>query len=451
MSPSHFSRLVDRAQALCEEHAIPGAAIGVWHDGALHEAGVGVTSVAHPLPVTAETRFQIGSITKTVLATAAMRLVEQGRLDLDAPLRTYLPTLRLRDAEAQERATLRTVFTHTGGWVGDVFDDFGWGDDALRRAVEERMPELPQEHPFGALFSYNNAGYYLAGRALELASGQTFERAIDELVLAPLAMAQSRFFPWEVMLHRFAVGHIQQPGGPAVADPWPIGRAAHAPGGIVGTVGDLLRYAQAHTGDSGLLSAESQARLQEPQVAALGDYERMCVTWFSNELSDGTRVIRHSGGTNGQIAGFWVVPGRRFAMAVLTNAGNGGLLTRALYLQALRDYLGLDDADPQPIDVPPERMRAVAGRYAGALQDNVIELRDGQLWLQAIPKGGFPRADSPPGPTPPPAPLRFYDERCAIITEGVYAGARAEFGDWRDGRPAWLRSGARARRRITTE
>lgn len=451
MSASHFNRLVDRAHALCQEHKIPGAAIGVWHDGAHEEAGVGVTSVAHPLPVTAATRFQIGSITKTIVATAAMRLVEQGRLDLDAPLRTYLPTLRLRDQQAQERATLRTVFTHTGGWVGDVFDDFGWGDDALRRAVEERMPELPQEHPFGALFSYNNAGYYLAGRAIELLMGQPFEQAIAELVLRPLAMQQSQFFPWEVMLHRFAVGHIQRDGGPAVADPWPIGRAAHPPGGVVSSVGDLLRYAQAHMGDPGLISAESQARMREPQVPALGDYERMCVTWFTNNLSDGTPVLRHSGGTNGQIAGFWVVPEQRFALAVLTNAGNGGLLTRELYLQAIRDYLALDDADPPSIDAPPARMQAVAGRYVGALQENLVELRDGQLYLQVVPKGGFPRADSPPGPTPPPAPLQFYNDGCVIVTEGMFTGARGEFGDWQDGRPAWLRSGARARRRADME
>jgi CubicO group peptidase (beta-lactamase class C family) len=447
MSSELFSNLIGRAHTLIAEHNIPGAAVGVWHDGATAAAGVGVTSVANPLPVTAETRFQIGSITKTVVATATMRLVEQGALDLDAPLRTYIPGLRLRDPEAQERATLRTVFTHTGGWVGDFFDDLGWGDDALRRMVDERMPAVPQEHPFGALFSYNNAGYYLAGRAIERVSGRTFEEAIAELALRPLGMASSAFFPWDVMLHRFAAGHIQREGGPTVADPWPLGRASHPPGGIVSTVGDLLRYAQAHVGDPLLLAPESQARMQEVQVSTIGDYEQMCVTWFTNRLSDGAPVFRHGGGTNGQIAGFWVVPARRFALAVLTNASNGGILARELYLQAIGDYLGLADPEPPPVALPAERLQAATGRYTSALADAVVELRDGELLLQQLPKGGFPRPDSPPGPTPLPAPLRFTDERCVVVPAGPFQGARGEFGGWESGRPAWLRFGARARRR----
>jgi CubicO group peptidase (beta-lactamase class C family) len=448
MSSSTFTRLVERAAALCAEHTIPGVALAVWHDGAVEEAGVGVTSAAHPLPVTADTRFQIGSITKTVVATAVMHLVEQGRLDLDAPLRAVLPGLRLADPEAQERATLRHVFSHTGGWVGDYFDDLGWGDDALRRLVEERMPTLPQEHPFGELFSYNNAGYYLAGRAVEQVTGQTFEAAMADLVLGPLGMARSGFFPWEVMLHRFAVGHIQRAAGPDVADPWPLSRVTNPPGGIVSTVGDLLRYAQAHVGDPLLISAESQARMREPQASALGDDEQVCVTWFTNLLDDGaTRVYRHGGGTNGQTAGFWVVPARRFAVAVLTNASNGPLLYRELYLQALRDYLGLDERDPAPTTLAPERLAAMTGRYAGALADNVVELRDGALALQVFPNGGFPLPSSPPTPTPPPAPLSFYSDTCALVTEGAFKGSRAEFGGWSKGRPAWLRFGSRARRR----
>jgi hypothetical protein len=212
-------------------------------------------------------------------------------------------------------------------------------------------------------------------------------------------------------------------------------------------VDDLLRYAQAHLGDALLLSTESQTCMQEPQASVVADDERICLTWFTNALSDGTRVIRHSGGTNGQIAGFWIVPARRFALAVLTNAGNGGMLTRELYLQAVRDYLGLDDGAPAPIDVPPERLEAVTGRYTGALQDLVVELGERGLIARAIPKGGFPHADSPPPPAPAPAPFAFYSESCVVVTEGGFKGARGEFGGWQNGRPAWLRFGARARLR----
>ena len=106
-------------------------------------AGFGVTSVDNSLPVDADTLFQIGSTTKTFTDAAAMRLVEQGKLDLDVPIRTYLPNLRTAGAGVAERLTLCHLFTHTGGWFGDYFNDFGWGDDALAHMVEQ-VAELPQ-------------------------------------------------------------------------------------------------------------------------------------------------------------------------------------------------------------------------------------------------------------------------------------------------------------------
>ena len=119
-----------------EETATPGVAVGLLHEGAEHTAGFGVTSVENPVEVTPETLFQIGSITKTFTGTTAMCLVEQGLLDLDAPLRTYLPDLMLGDEDVAARATMRHLFTHTGGWIGDYFDDLGAGDDALARMID---------------------------------------------------------------------------------------------------------------------------------------------------------------------------------------------------------------------------------------------------------------------------------------------------------------------------
>src|SRR2546430_623690 len=125
-----FGLLCERVEAAMTHFQVPGVALGLWHDGQEHMAGFGVTNVNHPLPVDADTLFQIGSTTKTVTATAAMRLVERGVLDLDAPVRTYLPDLRLADDDVAARVTLRHLFTHTAGWEGDVFDDTGAGDDA---------------------------------------------------------------------------------------------------------------------------------------------------------------------------------------------------------------------------------------------------------------------------------------------------------------------------------
>src|SRR4029078_6919921 len=127
-----------------------------------YTAAFGVTNVDYPLPVQVDTLFQVGSTTKTFTATAVMRLVEQGKLDLFTPLVNYLPDLKLSTDEITSRVTLRDLFTHTGGWVGDVFDDFGPGDDAVMKYVAQ-MNKLQQLTPLGKIWSYNNAGFTLAG------------------------------------------------------------------------------------------------------------------------------------------------------------------------------------------------------------------------------------------------------------------------------------------------
>src|SRR5579872_6692369 len=124
---SDFAQLGEFTRQEMERLKVPGVAIGVHHDGQDYTAGFGVTNVNHPLPVTEDTLFQIGSTSKTVCATAAMRLVEQGLLDLDTPVRTYLPGLKLADESAAARVTMRHLFNHTGGWQGDFFENTGAG------------------------------------------------------------------------------------------------------------------------------------------------------------------------------------------------------------------------------------------------------------------------------------------------------------------------------------
>src|SRR5512138_126583 len=163
MPSAPFSTLCERIARRRQELKVPGVAVGVWQAGQEETAGFGVTSLANPLPVTPETLFQIGSITKTMLATAAMRLVEQGRLELDRPVRAVLPELRLADEATAAGLTLRHLLTHTGGWAGDYFNDFGWGSDSLAKMVDS-LVRLPQQTPAGTLWSYNNSGFDIAGR-----------------------------------------------------------------------------------------------------------------------------------------------------------------------------------------------------------------------------------------------------------------------------------------------
>src|SRR5687768_16093275 len=110
-----MSELQDFLNEKAAELGVPGAMAGVVVDGVEHTAFFGVTSVENPLPVDDKTLFQFGSTGKTFTATAILRLVDQGKVDLDAPVKKYVPELTLKDKEAEEKVTVLQLLNHTAG------------------------------------------------------------------------------------------------------------------------------------------------------------------------------------------------------------------------------------------------------------------------------------------------------------------------------------------------
>ena len=426
-------------EAAVEETATPGTAIGLVHDGEEHAAGIGVTSVENPLEVTPETLFQIGSITKTVTGTVAMILVERGELDIDAPVRRYLPKLALADDDVAARVTMRHLLTHTAGWVGDYFADHGAGDDALARMLGD-LPRLPQLTPLGEVWSYNNAGFYIAGRVLEVVGGAPYELLVQRLLFEPLGLEHSLFFTEDVMTRRFAVGHHRaEDGPPTVARPWAIGRAHHAAGGISSTVVDLLRYARFHLSDGeGVLTRASLDEMQRPHAAAAPIFGSVGLTWGIDD-GTGVRLIHHGGGTNGQVAHLSFAPDSQTVLAVLTNSQRGGEVVEAA-LDRVVDALG--GRKPERISVILEPAEYL-GTYRSPLLDAELATTDGGLRLTITSRGGFPTEDSPPMPSPPPVTVEFFERDRLFVPDGPGAGTEAEFLRGPDGRIAWLRFGGR--------
>ncbi len=441
-----WQRLGEFAAETMAAKGVPGVALGVLHGDEEASTGLGVTSVDHPLPVTDETLFQIGSITKTFTGTAILRLVEMGKVDLEATVRTYLPGFRVADEEATAGATVRHLLTHTGGWAGDYFHDTGPGDDALARYVAD-MAELEQLAPLGAHFSYNNAGFSVAGRLIEVVTGQTYEAAMAELVLEPLGLRACFFDPGEVMTYRFAVGHLIQEGTAQVARPWPLVRSIYAAGAIVCHVKELLRYARFHLGDgkaedgTQVLSPESLSQMQTPQVTIWGK-EAWGMPWSVDETF-GPRLVSHGGGTKGQISLLTLVPEYGFAVAVLTNADQGGLVTRAVTRRALKGYLGVEVTDPEPVEASAEELVQYAGYYQGFFGDFELGVLAGRLVGQMVYRRGFPSEDVPPPPPPPPMPVTPIEEDRLMIMDGVMKGAKLDVIRKADGSIGWIRSGLR--------
>jgi CubicO group peptidase (beta-lactamase class C family) len=391
-----LSAVVTRRMA---ELQVPGVAVGVIADGKEYTAGFGVTSLDHPLPVDANTLFQIGSTGKTYTATAIMRLVEQGKLDLDAAVRTYLPDFRVADEQVSRDVRLRHLVTHTAGWYGDDFTETGNGDDALEKYVAE-MADLPQIAPLGEHFSYNNAAVAFAGRVIEVVTGQPFETALGELVLQPLGLEETFFFPEEIMTKAFAVGHAppedDPEGAPVVTGPWALPRAMYPAGGEISNVSDQLRYARFHLGDgtvdgTRVLSADALARMQEP-LGPGGSHgplilDGVGVTWLLATVG-GERLVMHGGSTNGQQSSFLLVPGRGFAITILTNADAGAVLAEEVTAWALQRYLGLTAPTPTPIAVAPEQVAEYVGTYDfGEGMQMAIGEANGELTLDTTVNG----------------------------------------------------------------
>lgn len=448
----------DKFRSICTELVnemnrlpIPGAVFGVLYDDRESIAAFGTTNIEQPIPVSEDTLFQIGSITKTFVATAVMRSVEMGKLDLDLPIRTYLPDLRLKDDTVARRVTLRHLLTHTGGWVGDYFDDYGMGEDALAMMVA-KMADLEQLTPLGEIWSYNNSGFYLAGRVIEVITGQSFETSLQELVLDPLGLNMSFFYAEDVITYRFATGHQVVDKQPQVARPWALPRCAHPAGGIISNVRDLFRYARFHMGDGTtpdgrrLLSQESLTQMQTPLLPSTG-INRIGLSWNITML-DGTKMIGHGGGTNGQITLLRIIPSRQFAVVVLTNSDEGDSLTYKISDLAIKKYLCLAVPETQPLDLPEEKLVPYVGKYEAAADDLEIYLRDGKLLLQLTPKGGFPTPDSPPTQVPPPVRIAFYGEDRMIILDEPMKDNRGEFLRAADNHIAWLRLHGRVHARL---
>ncbi len=480
---------------------IPGVAVGILDGENGHTAGFGVTNVEHPLPVDADTLFQIGSISKTITATAAMRLVEAGRLDLDAPLRSYLPELRLADEGVAEAVTAHHLFTHTAGWAGDYFVDGGTGDDALVKAVAS-LATLPQVTPLGRYWSYNNAAFYLAGRLLEVLEGRPFEALARDLVLDPLGMRMSFYSAADCITHAVAVGHEAiygdgpdgDQGGhgaerrPAVARPWGLPRAIAPVGGIISTVNDLLRYARFQMGDGmvaaaapagaapaalsegrRLLAPHSLAFMHTPYVPAANG-EWMGLAWFVRSVPAGdgqsVRVVRHGGGTKGQVSTFQFAPERRFAIVILTNSERGDELTVQAVDWALEHYLGAREVEPVALAASAEELAPYAGRYHALGEDLVLRVvEDGHLLVELVPLGGFPTSDTHPMPAPPPVraaltavgdvpsdahgPTGAQRRDGLLLLDEPAAGQQGEFlREGSDGHIAWLRLGGRLHARL---
>ena len=443
-----FKKIARKVISEIRRLQVPGVAIGIRHQGREFAEGFGITSVEHPLPVTADTLFQTGSISKTFTGTMIMMLVEDGKLDLEAPVKTYIKDFKLQDNDVTEKVTVRHLLTHMGGWVGDYFNDFGNGDDALDKMVKD-IAKLPQIQPLGTIWSYNNTGFNVASRIIEIVTEKPYEQAAQEMLFDPIGLNMSFFYPSDLLFtHRFVVGHQKVKGKVQVARPWAIGRAGNGVGGVVSTVRDLLTYARFHmsNGKKNVISGRS-LRAMRVQQADAGPRGGMGITWFIRRVGD-LSMYAHGGATNGQHAYFFFIPEKAFACAILTNSDDGSILNTVIMNYVLELYFNVKPKLPAPILKPARELKEYVGRYQIGTECFDLKVKGKHLIYHHIPLGGFPRPDTPPGPALPPMRFSFYEEDKVIGLDEPYKDALGDFIRDGNGNLQFFRIGGRAHKKI---
>ncbi|MFI6183176.1 serine hydrolase [Nonomuraea sp. NPDC051191] len=398
-----------RLAGLLAENEVPGAAVAVAAGGETVEVAAGTLSTATGVEATTGSLFQIGSITKVLTATLAMQLADEGRLDLDAPVRAHLPEFRIGDERAARRITTRQLMCHVSGFEGDVFTDTGKGDDCVERFLDA-LHEVPQLFEPGEMFSYNNAGYCVLGRIIEVVRGKPFDACLRDHLFTPLGMTHAANDPYEAIVHRTAVGHVQRtPDGPYEPTPvWALARS-NAPAGSMLAMRprDLLAFARMHlaggTGPDGvrLLSAESVRAMRRPQVTLpdIGQGTAWGLGWELFDLPGGT-VFGHDGSTVGQSACLRVVPGRDVAVVIVANGGRSRPVFAEIAGRVLDELGGVRlPAPPAPraVSVPPADAARYVGTYTSSTCETEVSLDEtGRLWLRRTPVGITAELDEVP-------------------------------------------------------
>jgi CubicO group peptidase (beta-lactamase class C family) len=401
---AYRSRLDGLLAELAAEHRVPGAACGVLLGGESAVATCGVANVATGTPVGPATLFQIGSISKIYTATLVMQAVSAGVISLDEPVRAQLQEFMVADPGATIEITPRHLLTHTSGLEGDHLIDTGWNPDALSRYVAT-LAGLGQIHPTDEAYSFCNTGYGVAGRLLEVATGEHFDRVLRRRLTRPLGCPTTLTLPQHALLHNVAVGHVQSPGSePHRQSRWVLTRSNGPMGGIVAPPGELLAFARMHldggVGADGvdLLTPAGVVAMQQPHIEIPVPGESQALGWTVRHWGDAV-CLSQDADTFGQRALLRVLPERDFAVCVMANSPTGAPLGQALLAHLAADLLDLSGEvldDPQPdADGPatlapeatPAELAACAGAYDRLHQRLVVTVDGGRLRVATEPSG----------------------------------------------------------------
>ncbi|MGA7522097.1 MAG: serine hydrolase [Acidobacteriaceae bacterium] len=375
---------------------LPSLAIAlVSHDHVVWAEGFGYEDLAQKTPATAQTVFRIGSVSKLFTDIAVMQLVQQGKLDLDAPITRYLPNFH-PDNPFGGTITLRELMSHRAGLVreppvGNYFDATSPGLEATVMSLNRTTLVYPP----GTHTKYSNAGIATVGYVLQHVTGTPFGAYLERAVLTPLGMQDSAFYPSPNLTGHLAQAVMWSYDGPDV--PAPTFQLGEAPAGsMYSTVVDLGRFLSSlfngGQGESGrILQAATLDSMWKPQ-SKNGQFG----LGFALGTLNGHREIGHNGAIYGFATTLAGLPDQALGAVVITTADCANAVTSHIAQDALRlmlargagKALSLPDSD---VALNPARSQALAGDYevTGHPGSRVrLDDEEGKLFLRQA-RGGY--------------------------------------------------------------
>lgn len=404
-----------------ERTGVPGASLAVRHGDTLAHVEAGVVDVTSGCPVTADSAFQIGSTTKVLTAAVVLQLVDEGTIELDGTLGQYLGAFDVGGFDASD-VTVRQLLDHTSGLPGHYFADFGPGPDSIGRYVDS-LSTQHMIHPPGAMFSYCNAGYVVAGRLAEVASGELFRNLIRTRIAKPLGLRSTTTNLQDIAREHVAAGHEIGAGGKHELSALQTAAWSSAPAGsiMLSTAIELSKVGHAlgsFTSSSMLVSDSSVDLMTKPSVelpCAYWGRRAQCLGWGYDDRG-GTALLLHGGGTTGQSAMLLAVPQRHVTIALLTNSAQGGLLLGEAE-RWLMTNLGVPPSvsPPDPVhDLTDKQMAALVGTYTDIWTTTTVQREaEGLTLVRRIHASAVsPAIDLPP------TPLKAIEPRLLTVGRG---------------------------------
>ena len=328
-NPDSLAEIDRFVQEKIKAEHIPGVAVVITQGNEIiYSKGFGVASLRNPSPVTPHTVFDLASCSKSFTALAVMLLKEDGLIDLDRPVRDYLPAFQVADPEAAEKITVRQLLNHTSGLPGAFSEPsaFYSGPQAMERLVTT-MPKVRLDRESGSSFEYSDLNYCLLGALIEKVSRVSFEEYVEQRIFLPLGMKYTTLYPDEASSLERADGH-QLMFGRVVTRNILVYRSAAPAGWVMSCAEDMGRWLllylnEGRSGNRQVVSAEAIREMLTPGVFFTLDREAVGygMGWFTGTIN-GLHAVWHGGDTPNFTAMMIMIPDQKLGIATLVNSQN---------------------------------------------------------------------------------------------------------------------------------